>query len=420
MNVIQEIAGVSLSDLGRRWGTPLYIYGRQAIENRIEELTSRFPIVRFAQKANPHLAILNLMRSRGVVVDAVSTGEIHRAFRAGYKPSEIVYTADVFDDSAVNLLKVHPVPVNCGSPDMIRQFAEFRPGGAVTLRVNPGFGHGHSRKTDTGGPSSKHGIWFEEIPECVRMANALGLKVNGLHMHIGSGSDFEHLSRVGEAMARLDAGRDIETISAGGGLPTPYREEDERIDLDEYFAVWESHRKEIESKLGHPVHLEIEPGRYLVAEAGWLVARIRAIKKTSDFCFYLVDSGFNHLARPVMYGAYHPMSICPEDGRSISDSQPVVVAGPLCESGDVFTQEEGGVVVSRDLPVAEVGDLLVILCAGAYGRAMASNYNSHPFPAEVWIENGIDTLITPRQEFDEVIGRESVPESLWDPPSVRA
>ncbi len=409
MNSLTELSGVSLRELAESYGTPFYLYDSGVISERVNQIQKRFPIVRYAQKANPHLAILNLMRQQGVHVDAVSAGEIHRALRVGYKPEDLVYTADVFDDRAVEIIKEKPVQVNCGSPDMIRQFAAIRPGGEIFLRINPGFGHGHSKKTDTGGPSSKHGIWLEDIPTCVQIAQECGIKIYGLHMHIGSGSNFEHLSKVAHAMAETEAGPYIRVISAGGGLPIPYRNTDEPIDLDRYFEVWDSNRKEIEKKLGHEVEIEIEPGRFLVAEAGSLVGKIWAIKETSTFTFYLIDTGFNHLIRPAMYGAYHKMSVCPGDGREIMGTKDVVVAGPLCESGDVFTQEEGGVVVSQELPVAEVGDLVIIHDAGAYGRAMASNYNTHPFPAEVWIEDGKHSLITPRQSFDEVIGGERLP-----------
>jgi len=407
--VRNEIGGVPVARLAERFGTPFYAYHKQTIEARIGELASRFPVVRYAQKANPHLAILDLARKSDLRVDAVSAGEILRARKVGFAVDQIMYTADVFDDRALEVLRDLPVPVNCGSSDMIRQFAELRPGGSVTLRINPGFGHGHSRKTDTGGPSSKHGIWFEDLPECLRIAKENGVTIEGLHMHIGSGSDFDHLSKVGDAMVALDAGAEIKTISAGGGLPTPYRPTDVRIDLDRYHQVWEEHRRKFEEKIGHGVELEIEPGRYLVAEAGYLVARIWAAKKTPSFKFYLVDSGFNHLIRPAMYGAYHPMSVCPADGRTIGGSGPVAVAGPLCESGDVFTQEEGGVVTTQDLPEAKVGDYLVIGCAGAYGRTMASNYNSHPFPAEVWLDDGTATLITPRQSLEAIFADERIP-----------
>jgi diaminopimelate decarboxylase len=296
---------------------------------------------------------------------------------------------------------------------MIKQFATVRPGGEVILRINPGFGHGHSRKTDTGGPSSKHGIWHEQLPECLCIAREAGVRVVGLHMHIGSGADFHHLSKVGDSMAKVcEQVEDLRVISAGGGLPTPYRPDDVRIDLDHYQQVWDAHCQLIEKHLGRSLAFEIEPGRYPVAESGWLVSEIRAIKKTPTFTFYLVDSGFNHLVRPAMYGSYHPMSVAPRDDREMVNTEEVVIAGPLCESGDVFTQEEGGVVVSRELPTARVGDFLTIHCTGAYGRAMASNYNSHPLPAEVWLDGNTSELITPRQTYDEVIGRETIPANL--------
>ncbi|MCA9430752.1 MAG: diaminopimelate decarboxylase, partial [Candidatus Omnitrophica bacterium] len=177
MNVVSEISGVSLPEMARTYGTPFYLYDSAVISDRVDQIQKRFPLVRYAQKANPHLAILDLMRKKGVLVDSVSAGEVHRALRAGYPAEEIVYTADVFDDRAVETIKNHPIQVNCGSPDMIRQFAEIRPGGEVFLRINPGFGHGHSKKTDTGGPGSKHGIWHEEIPECVRLAKECGIRI---------------------------------------------------------------------------------------------------------------------------------------------------------------------------------------------------------------------------------------------------
>lgn len=416
MTVTHTIEGVEVQELARRFGTPLYVYSRRVLEERIALLRTYFPLIRYAQKANPHLAILRLMHKHGILVDAVSAGEIRRAFRAGYQARDVVYTADVFDQATLGLVREYPIPVNCGSPDMIAQYASVRPGGSVILRVNPGFGHGHSRKTDTGGPGSKHGIWHEDLEAAVRMAHQHGLRVRGLHMHIGSGTNFKHLAKVAHAMEACCNLAEIELISAGGGLPVPYRPEEEEIDLAHYRAVWEVHRQRISAKLGRSVDLEIEPGRYLVCDAGWLVARIWAIKRTSAFTFYLVDTGFHHLVRPVMYGAYHPISICPADGRLLNDTQPVAIAGPLCESGDVFTQEEGGVVVTRELPVAAVGDYLVLHKAGAYGKAMASNYNSHPYPAEVWIDQGTTELITPRQRLDEVIGKEQIPEALLECP----
>ena len=414
----QEIAGVAVRDLAEKYGTPTFVYDAGKIKQRIDDLKP-FEVVRYAQKALSNLAVLDLCRRSGVLVDAVSVGEIRRALAAGYAaqgdPPPIVYTADVFDEEALQLVAELGLHVNCGSPDMIDQLGSRIPGRDITLRINPGFGHGHSQKTNTGGEQSKHGIWHEQIDDCLRRADQHGLSVTGLHMHIGSGSDMEHLAQVCGAMeqAAEQVGRTLKVISAGGGLPISYRTVQEKpVDVDGYFRLWNATREKLSQKFGHEVRMELEPGRYLVAESGFLVTQIRAIKRMGNNTFYLLDAGFNNLARPILYGAYHPMSIVPADGATNRPLKPVVVGGPLCESGDIFTQEEGGFVSARELPVAEVGEYLVIECAGAYGFVMGSNYNSKPLAAEVMIDGGKAQLVRARQTFEDLIRGEVIP--LWD------
>ena len=423
-----HIAGVGVAELARQFGTPAYVYDAAKIVERVNDL-KQFDVIRYAQKACSNIAVLDLVRRQGVVVDAVSAGEIRRAMKAGYTPGigdrgqetaghpEIVYTADIFDREALDTVVKLGIPVNCGSPDMIDQLGERAPGRNITLRINPGFGHGHSQKTNTGGEQSKHGIWHEQLDDCLRRADMHGLTITGLHMHIGSGTDLEHLALVCGAMekAALVIGRTLTTISAGGGLPTPYRQGQTYVDLDQYFQLWDAARKRLEEQFGHHLTLEIEPGRYLVAESGYLVSEIRAIKQMGANTFYLLDAGFNNLARPILYGAYHPMSICPAGataGLPSSSQRPmqdVVVGGPLCESGDIFTQEEGGFVSKRSLPVAAVGDYLILERAGAYGFVMASNYNSKPLPPEILIQRGQPHLIRARQSLDDLIRGEAIP-----------
>jgi diaminopimelate decarboxylase len=421
-----QIAGVPVRELAEKFGTPVYVYDAAKIVERIHDL-KQFDVIRFAQKACSNIAILSLARQHGVVVDAVSAGEVHRAIKAGYKPGtsanhhpEIVYTADIFDREALETVVKLGIPVNCGSPDMIDQLGERAPGANITLRINPGFGHGHSQKTNTGGEQSKHGIWHEQLDDCLRRADHHGVAITGVHMHIGSGTDLEHLAQVCGAMEKTaeKVGRSITTISAGGGLPTPYREGQTYVDLDRYYQLWDASRKRLEDQFGHKLSLEIEPGRYLVAESGYLVSEVRAVKKMGGNTFYLLDAGFNNLARPILYGAYHPMSICASSpGHPPGGSAPrevahhdVVVGGPLCESGDIFTQEEGGFVCKRSLPVAQVGDYLIIERAGAYGFVMASNYNSKPLPAEVLIQDGQPKLIRARQTLDDITRGEVIPQ----------
>lgn len=408
-----EISGHAVADLAKKFGTPTYVYDADTIRSRIDQLR-QFDVIRYAQKANSNIAILDLMRRNGVVVDAVSSGEVFRAIKAGFEyhgtPDPVVYTADIFDRAALDLVVEHDIHVNAGSPDMIEQLGQRAAGRDITLRINPGFGHGHSAKTNTGGESSKHGIWHDQLGDCVELAAKYDLTISGLHMHIGSGTDFEHLSQVCDAMKQtaLQVGNSIKVISAGGGLPTPYRESDVGLDVDRYFHLWDAARKQLEAEFGHSISLEIEPGRFLVAECGYLVTEVRAIKQMGDNLFYLVDAGFNNLARPILYGAYHPMSIA-FAGESSQETQNVIVGGPLCESGDIFTQEEGGFVCSRELPVARVGDFLVIECAGAYGYVMSSNYNSKPFAAEVLVDDNQLHLIRTRQSPDDLVAGESIP-----------
>ena len=413
---IEAIAGHQVAALAKQFGTPTFVYDTTTILERIDDLAA-FDVVRYAQKAASNLALLDLVRCHGVVVDAVSAGEIRRALAAGYtagqgEPPQIVYTADIFDHEALDLVVEHNIPVNCGSPDMIDQYGERVSDRGITLRINPGFGHGHSQKTNTGGEQSKHGIWHEQLEDCVDRAARNDLTISGLHMHIGSGTDLEHLSQVCGAMEKAAhvVGPTLRSISAGGGLPTPYRGGEERVDIAAYFDLWDATRNRLATAFGNSISLEIEPGRYLTAESGSLIAEIRAIKTMGNNLYYLLDAGFNDLARPILYGAYHPMAVCPADepGRPRLE-QEVIVGGPLCESGDIFTQEEGGFVCSRTLPEASVGDYLVIGCAGAYSSVMGSNYNSKPLAAEVLLQDGQSQLIRRRQTFDEMIAAEVIP-----------
>jgi diaminopimelate decarboxylase len=416
-NLVTQIGGLPVEQLAHSFGTPAFIYERAVIEKRISELKA-FDVVRFAQKACSNLAILALMRKHGVMVDAVSAGEIHRALKVGYlgsgHPPGVVFTADLFDHDAIQLIREHKIPVNVGSPDMLTQLGSFYPGCDVTLRINPGFGHGHSRKVNTGGSYSKHGIWHSDLEECLRLGKEAGVNIHGLHMHIGSGSDYQHLSTVCDAMVKAAKrmGPQLKVISAGGGLPIPYHKEQARIDIAAYYGLWDRARKNIERDLGHPISLEVEPGRYLVAESCSLLTQIRSVKSSGGNRFYLVDAGFDTLIRPAMYGAYHEISIATADGRVVGNAFDTIVAGPLCESGDVFTQEEGGVVTTRMLPEAVVGDYLILHDAGAYGAAMSSNYNTRKLAPEILIHEGATDIIRERQTFEAILQFERIPKNL--------
>ena len=414
-----------LQSLAQAHATPLWVYDAHTIRARVERLR-QFDTVRFAQKACSNTHVLRLLRGLGVQVDAVSAGEIQRALHAGYdargEHSGIVFTADEIDRPALDLVARHGIPVNAGSVAMIDQLGEHlgeaANGQRVWLRINPGFGHGHSRKTNTGGEHSKHGIWPTDIPAALETIARHGMRLVGLHMHIGSGVDYAHLERVCDAMVQhvsdvVALGHDVTAISAGGGLSIPYRAGEASVDTAHYFSLWDAARRRLAAQLGHAVHLEIEPGRFLVAEAGALLAEVRAVKEMGRNHFVLCDAGFNDLVRPAMYGGHHAISVIARTNAEVRaelglglQRRPTVVAGPLCESGDVFTQDAGGVVEAREIAPAEAGDLLVFHDAGAYGASMSSNYNTRPLAAEVLVDGETARVIRRRQTVAELIALE--------------
>lgn len=216
-----------LIKLPTQFGTPIWIYDSEVITQAIKQL-SAFDVIRFAQKACSNIHILRLMREQGVKVDAVSLGEIERALVAGFRPgsekAEIVFTSDVIEKQTIERVIELDIPVNVGSIDMLVQLGKAKRHHPIWLRINPGFGHGHSQKTNTGGENSKHGIWFSDLPLAIEKINQYQLMLVGMHMHIGSGVDYCHLAKVCDAMVEqvILSGCDIQAISAGGGLSIPY------------------------------------------------------------------------------------------------------------------------------------------------------------------------------------------------------
>jgi len=411
--------GPLLAAVAAEYGTPVWVYDAASIRAQIDRLRA-FDVIRFAQKACSNVHVLRLIREAGCAVDAVSGGELRRALAAGWtlgrdaarEPSEIVFTADVLDRATLAAVVELGVPVNAGSPQMLEQVGAADPGHPVWLRINPGFGHGHSRKTNTGGENSKHGIWPTALPDAFELIDRYGLDLVGLHMHIGSGVDYSHLESVCEAMVKQVrlSGRDVRAVSAGGGLSIPYADGDPVVDTDRYFRLWDAARRELASELGHPVSLEIEPGRFLVGAAGVLLAEARAVKDMGSNHFVLLDAGFNDLMRPAMYASSHRVSAFAPDGTPRGGERlDTVLAGPLCESGDVFTQSPDGDVEAVGLPATGVGDLVVFHDAGAYGASMSSNYNTRPLAAEVLVDAAAPDpvrLIRRRQTVDELLALE--------------
>lgn len=413
-----------LRRLAEKVGTPYWLYDAEVIRQRIADiryLTGGEGIQpRFAMKACPATRILREMQSAGIWIDAVSGNEVLRALRAGFaegnQPPYILYTSDVFRDNAMEVVLKHNVLPNAGSPGMLRQLAAAGYRGPVSLRVNPGFGHGHVNACDTGGPSSKHGIWFESLDHAITEAEKLSLEVVMLHAHIGSGPQLQelhdNLTRLSEEFAEAAAAMPkLQAVSLGGGIPFNYRRRDEQIPLDPLRDLFRDCRARICSAAGRAIRVEIEPGRYYVAPACTLVTQVSDVKTTCTnekgrgAKFVMVDAGFVDLVRPAMYGSYHEIDVV--GAGADAPTEDLVVAGPLCESGDVFTRDDAELLVPRQLPVPSPGDLLTIRDAGAYGYAMSSNYNSIGRAPQLWLEaDGGVEMISRRETVEDLLKAE--------------
>ncbi len=419
-----DLAAYPLEAIARQVGTPFFLYDAAMLRERMQEVAATAQgdriHARYAMKANSARVVLDAAREAGLWIDAVSGNEVERALRAGFpggnEPPTVMFTADVFRDNALEAVLRHGVLPNVGSPGMIRELHEAGYRGPIAIRVNPGFGHGHVQACDTGGPSSKHGIWFEDIDATAEQARGAGFPVVALHAHVGTGPQIEEFDRNMRRLVGLFAdllGRfpDARSVNLGGGIPHAYRREGARYDLPGYRTLLLDAASTLSEAAGHGVAMEIEPGRYPVAGMGLLVARVTDVKDTrtnekgEGHRFAMVDAGFNDLIRPAMYGSYHEISIV---GAGASrQPEPLVVAGPLCESGDVFTRDDQELLVPRDLGRPDPGDLLVLHDAGAYGAVMSSNYVSMGRAAQVAWDDGRATLISRRETLDDILRLET-------------
>ena len=414
-----------LHSLAATAGTPFWLYDAAVIRRRIADIRSITDAphlqARFAMKACPATKVLREMAAAGIWIDAVSGNEVLRALRAGHpagqEPPAICYTADVFRDNALAVVMEHGILPNVGSPGMIRDLLAAGYRGKISLRVNPGFGHGHVNSCDTGGPSSKHGIWHSDIGAVHEAAKAAGMSVVMLHAHIGSGPQFDelvaNLTRLTDVFAALiPQFPALEAISLGGGIPHNYRDPAAVQPIGRLRELFVSSQEKISRVAGRLLRLEIEPGRYYVAPACTLITRVTDVKATRDndkgngATFAMVDAGFVDLVRPAMYGSWHGISVVGREDETPAGA--VVVAGPLCESGDVFTRDEAELIQPRLLPALAAGDLLAIRDAGAYGYAMSSNYNSVGRAPQLWLEeDGSVTCISRRETLEDVLKAET-------------
>ena len=366
-----------------------------------EALSRNFDSYRilYSAKANTSLSILKLMTRLGAYIDAVSPGEIYLAMEAGFQPERILFTGTMVRDDELKFVLDRGVPVNVDSLSELRRLLRIRTPEFLSVRINPEFGAGHHEHVITAGRESKFGVWERDAVKAYAEAKEAGVRRFGIQMHIGSGIlEVEPyllaLQKLLEIAKKIHDELDVtfELIDIGGGLGVPYKPEEKALNLnalfDELSKIFKL--KVEEYGLGEPV-FAVEPGRFLVCEAGVLLTRVNTVAVKPYKKFVGVDAGFNTLIRPAMYGSYHPIVVANKMDKPSTEIY--TVAGPLCESGDLLAKD-------RLLPEVEEGDLLAVLNAGAYGFSMSSQYNSRPRAAEVLVKGGKHELIRSRETFE--------------------
>lgn len=402
--------------IAQKFGTPVFVYSQAEIEKKCDEALA-FPnafglLVRYAMKANPNANLLKLMQKKGILIDASSEFEVRRALHFGFSPESIMLTSQEFPKSFSELVSMG-VHFNACSLRQLEEFGKQFPGKALSIRFNPGLGSGHTKKTDVGGVTSSFGIWHEKLPEVKDIVQKYDLKVTKVHTHIGSGSDPEVWKAVAHyTLEYAEAFSDVTVVSLGGGYKVGRMMDEVSTDLQKIGAPVKVLFEEFAKKHGRKLVLEIEPGTFLVALCGSLITSVDDIVDTGPkgFRFLKLDTGMDTNTRPSLYGARHPLVTVPKDPTSKQELGEYVVVGHCCESGDVFTQKEGGEPVTRVMAKPELGDYVVMEAVGAYCSSMSTkNYNSFPETAEVLVTNsGNLELIRKKESVEEIFRNELV------------
>lgn len=379
-----------LDALVENYSGPTYVYSRKVIERQASAMLS-LPApygltVRYAMKANPHPGILEIMRESGVKIDASSAYEIDKALDAGFQPGDILLTSQQLAHNLKDIVE-KGVNFNATSLRQLEEYGKLFPDSNVTVRINPGIGSGHSAKTNVGGLGSSFGIWHEYIPTVHEIAKKYSLTITRLHTHIGSGADPDIWQQaIAMSLGIAKQFPDISTLNLGGGFKVARVEGEKSADMHVIGERLASELEEFAHETGKKLKLEVEPGTFLVANAGILVSCIQDIVDTGSegYTFLKLDTGMNDILRPSLYAAQHPIEVVNDS----TEKQEYVVVGHNCESGDLLTpaidDPEG--LGPRLLNKASVGDVVLIGGAGAYCASMSAHgYNSFPDASETMI-----------------------------------
>lgn len=395
-----EIQGINPIGLCEKYGTPLYVYDAQVIENQYNKLKSAFGDIKslrvnFAMKALSNINILKLMRSLGSCVDTVSIQEVHLCLHAGFEPEQIGFTPSGVTWSEIEEAVDLKVKIHLDSVPVLEKFGQvYGDTYPVGIRLNPHVMAGGNLKISTAHERSKFGISILQVDDIQRVMRETGLIIDGLHQHTGSEiKEAETFLEVAEIM--LETAKkfpDLQYLDFGGGFKVPYKPHDKGTDMAKVGKAISKRFNEFCAEYGRELTLVFEPGKYIVAECGYLFVQVNVVKHNPSVSFAAVDSGLNHLIRPMMYDSYHEIV---NVSNPLNDKKLYNVVGYICET-DNFAED-------RPLPEITEGDILCLLNAGAYGFTMASNYNSRFKPAEVMIYKRGDYLIRHRETMEDIL-----------------
>jgi diaminopimelate decarboxylase len=388
-----------LIKIAAEFGSPVYVYDAEKIKSQYHRLTNAFSKVKklrinYAVKALSNISILKLFKSLGSGLDTVSVQEVQLGLKAGFDPSRIIYTPNGVSLEEIEQVTKLGVQINIDNLSILEQFGTRHPKVPVCIRINPHVMAGGNTNISVGHIDSKFGISIHQIPHLLRIVENTGMNINGIHMHTGSDIlDIEVFLYASEIL--FDTAKhfkDLEFLDFGSGFKVPYKEGDIETDIEELGEKLTKKFKSFCKEYGRELTLAFEPGKFLVSEAGKFVVRVNVIKQTTSTVFAGVDSGFNHLIRPMLYGSQHVIkNISNPDAKERFYS----VVGYICET-DTFA-------TNRRIAEINEGDLLCFSNAGAYCFTMSSNYNSRYRPAEVLWYNQKAHLITKRETFEDLV-----------------
>jgi diaminopimelate decarboxylase len=408
MSPTPTLSKETAAEVRARFGTPCYVYDRAGLEAAARRALA-FPApfgftLRYAMKANPSHGVLALFRELGLHIDASSDNEVVRALRAGFPPETIQLTSQMPSPQLGEYL-ARGVIFNACSLHQLEVLGRIAPGRETSVRLNPGLGSGSANRTNTGGPAASFGIWHEYLEDVKTIAKRHDIRLRRLHTHIGSGTDPEVWKRVTRMTLDLAAKlSEVRIVNLGGGFKVGRMPGEASVDFDDVGSHVRDELLAFRQRDGRALHLELEPGTYLVANAGFVVATVVDVADTGrdGYFFAKLDTGMTEVTRPSLYGAQHPIDVMAE-GRDEIDT---VFVGPCCESGDILTPAPGDpeALGPRRGPRPAIGDLVVIGGAGAYCAAMSTlNYNSYPQAPETMLEpDGTLRLLRRRERLEEI------------------